>query len=104
MFLKKLTISNRDTVIRDISFHKGVNLIVDETRTTDRKQTGNNVGKTTVLRLIDYCFGGDGTNIYKDAEFKDKTNTQVEKFLKNNNIIISTVLVNCSFIRVFGFT
>ena len=92
MFLKKLTIKNGPTLIRNIQFHKGLNLIIDETRTSDRRESGNNVGKTTVLRLIDYCFGSDGTNIYKDPEFKDKTNTQIERFLKNNNIIISMTL------------
>ncbi|MDP8208047.1 MAG: DUF2326 domain-containing protein [Candidatus Electryonea clarkiae] len=92
MFLKKLTINNGSTLIRDIRFHKGLNLIVDETRTSDRRESGNNVGKTTVLRLIDYCFGSDGTNIYKDTEFKGKSNTQIEQFLKNNNIVISMTL------------
>jgi len=92
MFLKKLTIYNGPALIRDIPFHNGLNLIVDETRTSDRRESGNNVGKTTVLRLIDYCFGSDGTNIYKDSEFKDKTNTQIERFLKNNNIVISMTL------------
>jgi uncharacterized protein YydD (DUF2326 family) len=92
MFLKKLTIYNGPTLIRDISFHKGLNLIVDETRTSDRRESGNNVGKTTVLRLINYCFGSDGTNIYKDTEFRDKTNTQIERFLKDNDIIISMIL------------
>ena len=92
MFLKKLTINNGSTVIRDIPFHKGLNLIVDETRTSDRKESGNNVGKTTVLRLIDYCFGSKGENIYKDPEFKGKSNSQIEQFLKNNNIIVSMIL------------
>jgi uncharacterized protein YydD (DUF2326 family) len=92
MFLKKLTIHNGPKIIRDITFHKGINLIVDETLTADRKESGNNVGKTTVLRLIDYCFGSDGENIYKDPEFKDKASNQIEQFLKNNNIIISMLL------------
>lgn len=92
MFLKKLTIHNGPTLIRDISFHKGLNLIVDETKTSDRRESGNNVGKTTVLRLVDYCFGSKGTNIYKDTEFTDKTNTQIERFLKDNDITISMTL------------
>ncbi len=92
MFLKKLAIHNGPELIREISFHRGLNLIIDETRTTDRRESGNNVGKTTVLRLVDYCFGSDGTNIYKDPEFKDKTNTQIERFLTNNNIVISLTL------------
>lgn len=93
MFLKELYIHNDDNLIREIKFHKGINLIIDETKTSDRKESGNNVGKTTVLRLIDFCLGGKGENIYKDPEFKEKgSNTIIENFLKNNNIIITLVL------------
>jgi hypothetical protein len=31
MFLKQVIIQNKGSLIRDISFHKGINLIVDET-------------------------------------------------------------------------
>ena len=93
MFLKILKIENGDSPIREIRFHKGINLIIDETQTTNKTESGNNVGKTTVLRLIDYCFGGSGENIYKDPEFTNKnSNTKIEDFLKNNNIIISLIL------------
>lgn len=92
MFLKKLLIENDDSVIREIRFHKGINLIVDETLTNDKKKSGNNVGKTTVLRLIDFCLGNDGINIYKDTEFRKKGNTQIEEFLKDNNILITLIL------------
>ncbi len=95
MFLESLKIFNRDALIREIYFHKGINLIVDETPESFPKTvTGNNVGKTTVLRLVDYCFGGDGKNIYQDTEFKKQPNTFVEKFLKENDIIIETSLVS----------
>ena len=91
MFLKSLTIQNGNTIIREIHFHKGLNFIVDETP-DNQQQTGNNVGKTTVLRLVDYCFGSDGKNIYKDTEFQKQPNTIIENFLKENNIIITIVL------------
>lgn len=90
MFLKKLIISNGENIIRKINFHKGVNLIIDETISTH--ETGNSVGKTTVLRLIDFCLGGNGENIYKDQEFKNKENNKVEIFLKDNNVLITLVL------------
>jgi uncharacterized protein YydD (DUF2326 family) len=94
MFLKSVKILNRDSLIREITFHKGINLIVDETpEDSSKTSTGNNVGKTTVLRLVDYCFGGDGKNIYQDTEFKKQPNTFVENFLKENNIIIEIELV-----------
>lgn len=92
MFLKNLTIKNGNYIIRDIPFHKGINLIVDETNSDVKTESGNSVGKTTVLRLIDYCLDGNGKNIYTDSEFKTK-NTKVESFLKDNNIVIKLVLV-----------
>lgn len=92
MFLKSLTIHNDDVLIREISFHKGINLIVDETKSKDKTESGNSVGKTTVLRLIDFCLDGDGVNIYKDPEFKN-TNKKIEEFLKENNILITLVLI-----------
>src|SRR5690349_18148445 len=92
MFLKKLTISLDDRLIRDSPFHKGINLIIDETKTADKRESGNSVGKTTVLRLIDFCLGGDGKNIYQDTEFKNTTNKTVEEFQKSNNIIVTLVL------------
>ena len=95
MFLKQLIIQNKNTIIRDIHFHKGINLIVDETPVGSSQQaTGNNVGKTTVLRLVDYCFGADGKNIYQDTEFNKQPNTTIENFLKENEIILTVVLVD----------
>lgn len=92
MFLNRLRIENNGEMIRDIAFHKGINLIVDETKTANRKESGNNVGKTTVLRLIHFCFGGSGKNIYQDTEFKTKSNSQIENFLKKNNVVITLKL------------
>ena len=82
MFLKSLKIEKDGKEIRDIPFHKGINLIIDETSSSNKTETGNNVGKTTVLRLIDFCLGGDGENIYKDPEFKSKTN-KLKGFVKD---------------------
>lgn len=92
MFLKGLKIEHDDEEIRDISFRKGVNLIVDETNKEDLKTSGNNVGKTTVLRLIDYCLGAKGKNIYQDPEFKNKKNTEIEDFLTQKNVVITLTL------------
>jgi len=94
MFLKSLTIQNRNTIIREINFHKGLNFIVDETPEMETQQTGNNVGKTTVLRLVDYCLGSSGKSIYQDTEFQKQPKTIIESFLKNkdNNALISITL------------
>lgn len=92
MFLKSLTIRNEDKLIREIPFHKGINLIVDETKAENKTDSGNSVGKTTVLRLIDFCLDGEGKNIYIDPEFRN-TNKKIEQFLKENNIIITLTLI-----------
>lgn len=93
MFLKSLIIDNNGLLIREISFHKGINLIIDDTNTINKKESGNNVGKTTVLRLIDFCLGGNGENIYKDPEFKDKgSNSLVKEHLINKNVTITLIL------------
>lgn len=92
MFLKCLKIESGDQIIREIPFLKGINLIVDETKTKSKKESGNSVGKTTVLRLIDFCLGGDGKNIYSDTEFRDKTNQTIEDFLKENRVVIELIL------------
>lgn len=92
MFLKTLTIHNENTLIREINFHKGINLIIDETSSDKRISSGNSVGKTTVLRLIDFCLDGKGENIYIDPEF-GTTNLIVENFIKENNILITLILI-----------
>lgn len=93
MYLSRLTISSPGKVIRDIEFHKGLNLIVDETP-EDTTGTGNNVGKTTVLRLIDYCLGGDVDGIYRNPEDKHESYTLVKDFLTGNNVIVTLILVD----------
>ena len=91
MYLSKLTISSPGKVIRDIEFHKGLNLIVDETP-ENTTGTGNNVGKTTVLRLIDYCLGGDVDGIYRNPEDKHESYALVKDFLTGNNVIVTLIL------------
>ena len=93
MYLSKLTISSPGKVIRDIEFHKGLNLIVDETP-ENTTGTGNNVGKTTVLRLIDYCLGGDVDGIYRNPEDIHESYALVKDFLIGNNVIVTLILVD----------
>ena len=88
MFLKSLNISGVDGEIRHIDFHKGVNLIVDNS--VGENESGNNVGKTTILRLVDYCFGSSGKNLYTDPEFK--TESEIKDFLIEQQVLITLVL------------
>ena len=94
MFLKELKIRNKGGEIRKIEFRKGLNLIVDETIEHNKQTTGNNVGKTTVLRLVDFCLGSSGKNIYQDAEFKEQENSTIKDFLIDTEVIVILTIVD----------
>lgn len=91
MFIKSLTIRSGAKVIREIEFHKGLNLIVDE---SEDQITGNSVGKTTVLKLIDFCLGADKKNIYVDPETKRNEYKLVKDFLIENKVLINLTLTS----------
>ena len=92
MFIKKLIISTPSKILRNIEFHKGLNLIVDDTPTVNTQLTGNNVGKTTVLKLVDFCLGGKATEIYTDFEDKKSEYEEVKKFLIEQEVLITLIL------------
>lgn len=92
MFLKSLHIANDSGVIRNIKFHSGMNLIVDETPSDGTRTTGNNVGKTTVLMLIDFCLGSSAKGIYTDPENKKNENAVVKQFLISTKALITLTL------------
>ena len=92
MFLKSLQISNTQGLIRNIKFHAGLNLIVDETPTDAGEATGNNVGKTTVLILIDFCLGASPKGIYTDPENKKTEYALVKNFLVSSQALVTLTL------------
>lgn len=92
MFLKSLTISNGNKIIRKITFRKGINLIVDETPENNDKATGNNVGKTTVLKLVDFCLGAEPRIVYVDPESKRDVYKKVKDFLIEKEVLITLSL------------
>lgn len=92
MFIKRLIISNPTEIIRDIEFSSGLNLIIDDTPVDDIKSTGNNVGKTTVLKLVDFCLGAKANIIYTDTENKKEVYDVVKNFLVDEEIEITLIL------------
>lgn len=91
MFIKSLTITSGTKVIREIEFHKGLNLIVDE---SENQITGNSVGKTTVLKLVDFCLGANHKHIYIDHETRKQEYKLVKDFLIDYNVLITLVLTS----------
>ncbi|PFT22397.1 hypothetical protein COK52_16695 [Bacillus thuringiensis] len=94
MYIKKLTIREskpEDKIIREITFKKGMNYIVDNSTINEGK--GNSVGKTTVLRLIDICLGAkDRKYIYYNEDLG--INTQLKNYIHNNKISAELEVVN----------
>jgi len=95
MYIKELLIRKENNeIIRSIPFYMGINLIVDETPIQTGKETGNSVGKTTVLKLIDFCLGGNAKNIYTDSENQKNEYIIVKDFLIKNSVVIRLTLVD----------
>ncbi|WP_337467714.1 DUF2326 domain-containing protein [Holdemanella biformis] len=93
MYLKKLTIKTPKEIIREMDFKAGLNLIIDDTDDVSSKTTGNNVGKTTVLKLIDFCLGADAKIIYTDTENKKNIYKEVKDYLTEKQVIIELELI-----------
>lgn len=92
MFIKSLVITSPSEVIREIEFKSGLNLIIDNTPTSEVKSTGNNVGKTTVLKLVDFCLGGSPAIIFTDPENKKEVYNLVKDYLIDYEIEITLTL------------
>src|SRR3984885_8717552 len=90
MRLIELVIMRADSVVRRIPFKQGLNLILDKPTSTPT-ESGNNVGKTTVLRLVDFCLGSDGDDIWQDSEFKGSINQDVFDLLHGTPAVFITL-------------
>ena len=89
MLLKKMILSKtfpEYEIIREIKFNlNGLNLIIDNT-TDNSEDSGNNVGKTTFIKIIDLCLGAKSIKtIYHDNDTKSD-NDKIKKFLKDNRV------------------
>lgn len=82
MFLKKFKlIAESGRVIREVVFKKGINIILGE-QESEASKSSNSLGKTTLIRCIDFCLGAKNADeIYTDTEFRTPNHT-VETFLK----------------------
>lgn len=92
MFIERLIISKKGKIIRDIEFKKGLNLILDNTPQGDIRSTGNDVGKTTVLKLVDFCLGASPDIIFTDTENKKEVYGVVKDFLIKEQALITLIL------------
>lgn len=90
MYLKQLTITKNDgTIIRDIFFKSGLNIILGEPRGGG---STNNLGKTTLMRCLNFCLGGQIKEFYSDHEHKTLENKTVKDFMRINKLKFTLIL------------
>lgn len=84
MFLRKFILSDKQgKIIREVNFKKGLNIILGEAESQTGTAT-NSLGKTTLIRCIDFCLGAKSADdLYKDSE-SNISNAAVENFLKKS--------------------
>lgn len=97
MLIEKLIVKKtkpEHKTIRNIKFNlKGLNLIVDNTSDI-AKDSGNNVGKTTAVKIIDLCLGAKSVKVlYFDDDTKTE-NTKIKKFLNDNKVEAELILID----------
>lgn len=94
MIIEKLIIKKTNPtleIVREIKFKKGLNLITDLTL-DNNQSSGNNIGKTTLLRIIDLCLGGkEIKKIYFDSD-TNSLNDTVKNFLEENKVVGELIL------------
>lgn len=84
MYLRKLVLTKSSgDQIRTVTFHKGLNLILGK---ADETGSSNSLGKTTLIRCINFCLAGKVDEFYVDPENKKVENTIVKDFLINNEV------------------
>lgn len=84
MYLRKLVLTKSSgDQIRTVTFHKGLNLILGK---ADDTGSSNSLGKTTLIRCINFCLAGKVDEFYVDPENKKVENTVVKDFLINNEV------------------
>ncbi|MEW6926005.1 DUF2326 domain-containing protein [Trueperella pyogenes] len=91
MFIKSLRIRNTMTnvVMREVSFHKGANFVVD----AEDSNRHNKVGKTTFLKLIDVLMGAKNKSlIYVDQETNNET-VDLRELIEEKRIAVEMTLV-----------
>lgn len=99
MYLKSLTIKDQDNfVIRHVDFKMGINIIKGDTIQAINNSSTNSIGKTTLLRSIDFCLAGKWENLVNDKELKSNRNNTVFNFFKevspNFELIVTKSLKN----------
>ncbi len=85
MQLIELKVLKDETVIREITFQDGVNFI------TTQEKNGNQIGKSTALRVVNFCLGSKGDSIWKDPDSKT-TNQEIKELVTSGRVTFLLVM------------
>lgn len=97
MKIKKLIVRKTkpsEEIVREISFNeKGLSLIIDDTP-KDTWESGNSVGKSTAIKIIDLCLGAKSTReLYYDSDTRSE-NVEIKTFLSEYKVQAELVLIS----------
>lgn len=86
MFIKNIKIINESNgkIIREQTFHKGTNFVVD----SEDSASHNTVGKTTFLNLINIALGAKEKKLLYYNKETNSTNEELKKYIINNKISV----------------
>lgn len=94
MYLKYLTIRDKNNiVIQHVNFKMGANIIMGDTVDNDDTTNTNSIGKTTLIRSLDFCLGGKWESMVIDKEIKKNRNNTVFNFFKETTPNFELMLV-----------
>lgn len=85
MQLIKFSVSNGIELIRTITFKEGINIITNE------GVDGNQIGKSTALRSLNFCLGSDGESIWRDPDSKN-INDHIYNLVTNGGMVFELIL------------
>ena len=90
MYLRQLTLTKSSgELIRAVTFQKGLNLILGK---ANKKSSSNSLGKTTLIRCINFCLAGKIEEFFVDNENKKVENKTVKDFLIQNQVDFELIL------------
>jgi len=85
MQLIKFCVSNGIETFRTITFKDGMNIITNE------GEDGNQIGKSTALRSLNFCLGSDGMSIWRDPDSKN-INDKIYNLVTNGSLVFKLEL------------
>ncbi|PXX57192.1 uncharacterized protein YydD (DUF2326 family) [Hungatella effluvii] len=92
LIVRKMTPA--EEIVRDIKFNlNGLSLIVDNT-SNESSESGNSVGKTTAIKIIDLCLGAKSVkDLYYDSDTRSE-NQVVKNFLVSHKVQAELLLLD----------